>query len=248
MMEMSTETMRMIKRILICAALVGMNITALSAAEIETRTHYVVANKSRMPLYRATAITTANESLATETYLFENLSGQRIRIDVRRNYKSRLVTAEYSLNDGKPVKVKLDLPGNASSRAEAVREYRERPELRKQDIGVTVESVGQVLRTGEKEWQSGSAEVRQKAKSIAGANLAATLKGLSPILGFPQFGGACSTYQFVSDGEQCSVNTELVTAIVKPDCAFDARFGEPCSNEQQSRAKQQPKNGKVGSY
>jgi len=180
--------------------------------------------------------------------LLEDLSGQRIRIDVRKSYKNRFISAEYSLNGGKPVKVKLDLPGKASTRSESFKEYREHPELRNADVAVTVESLGQILKTGEKEWKSGKSDVREKAKAVAGFAFVSAVRPLSLLLGFPQFGGACSTFEFVSDGQKCALSTSLMIATMKPDCDFDAKFGMPCDSAQKLRTKEQPKNGKVGSY
>src|SRR5688572_26116018 len=123
MKRMTTETMQMFKRILMIAVLTTTSVAAFAASD-ETRTHYVVATKDRTPAYHATVITTGNDARATETYLFEDADGQRIRIAVDRNYKSRLVTAEYSVNDAHPVKVRLELPGNSTSRSEMAQEIR----------------------------------------------------------------------------------------------------------------------------
>lgn len=240
----------MVNRILLCMSLVGVGVLAASAAapDTETRTHYVVANRDRTPVYHATVISTNSESLGSEIYLFEDAAGQRIRIDVRKNYKSRLVTAEYSVNDGKPVRVSLQLPGNASTRSETQKQYKERPELQNEDVPITVDCRGQVLKTGEKEWKSGNADVRRKAKAIAGSELASAMKPLGSVLGSPEFGGACSTFEFVSDGQKCHMSTSLMIATTKPDCDFDAKLGAPCDSAQKQRAKDQPKNGRVGHY
>jgi hypothetical protein len=250
MTTMTMETRAMLKRILLSVSLIASAAIAVSARtpEAETRTHYVISTRDRVAVYRATVIRTSSEQAGTETYLIENPAGQKVRIDIRRNFRNRLVTAEYSVNDGKPVKVKLELPGNATTRSEALKEMRERPELRHQDIPVTVESLGRVVKTTEREWQSGKADVRANAKAIAGAAFVSAIRPLASILGFPQFGGACSTFGFVSDGEKCVGTTSIMIAVDRPDCEFDARFGMPCDSAQKLRAKKQPENGKVASY
>jgi hypothetical protein len=238
----------MVKRILLCMSLLGVSVFAASPSGNETRTHYVVANRDRTPAYYATVISTNSESLGSEIYLFENPAGQRVRINVRKNYKSRLVTAEYSVNVGKPVKVTLQLPGSASTRSETLKQYKEHPELQNEDVLVTVDSGDEVLKTREREWKSGKADVRKKAKSIAGSEIASAMQSLSSVLGSPEFGGACSTFEFVSDGQKCRMSTSLMIAKVRPDCGFDARFGMQCNEAQKQRAKNQPKSEGVGSY
>jgi len=236
-----------LKRITFCLLFIATNVLAIPP-EGEIRMHYLVASRDHSPLYYVTTITAGGETLASETYLFESTTGQRIIIDIRKNFKSHSVTADYSVSDAKRVRVTLQLPGSGATRSESLNEYRQRPELRDEDVEVTLERDGKILKTGEKGWRTGAESVREKAKSITGSYLAAAMKPLSAFLGFPPFGGACSTYQFVADGAKCSLSSSVLFATVRPDCDFDARFGRPCDSMQIGRAKQQPKNRTVGAY
>jgi len=237
----------MFKRITFVLSLIAASVLASPPAG-ETRTHYVIAGRDHTPLYSVTTITSASETLGTETYLMESTTGQRIVVSIRKNYASHLVTADYAVNDAKPVRVTLQLPGKGSTRSETASEYRQHPELRNEDVAVTLEGDGKVLKTGEKEWNTAGAGVRDKAKSMASSEFAAAMKPMSNFLGFPPFGGACSTYQFVADGAQCGMSLSVQFATVRPDCDFDARLGMPCDSAQLGRAKQQPKDRKVGPY
>ncbi len=237
----------MLKRIIFVLSFIAASALAIPP-EAEIRTHYLIASRDHTPLYSVTTITSATEVLGSETYLIQSTAGQRIVVDIRRNYASHLFTADYAVNDAKPVRVTLQLPGRGSTRSESLSEYRQHPELRDQDVAVTLEGNGRILKTGEKEWNAAAAGVRDQAKSIASSEFAAAMKPLSNFLGFAPFGGACSTYQFVADGAKCGMSLSVIFATVRPDCDFDAKFGKPCDSTQLARAKQQPKDRKVGSY
>ncbi len=237
----------MLKRITFGLSFIAASVLA-GPPEGEIRTHYLIASRDHAPLYYVTTITSGGETLGSEIYLFESTTGQRIIIDIRKNYRSHLVTADYAVNDAKRVRVTLQLPGKGATRSESLNEYHQHAELRDEDVAVTLEGDGKVLKTGEKEWRAAAAGVRDKAKSIAGSEFAAAMKPLSAFLGFPPFGGACSTYQFVADGAKCGLSSSVLFATMRPDCDFDAKFGKPCDSMQLGRAKEQPKNRKVGTY
>lgn len=237
----------MLKRITLSLSFIAASVCA-GPPEGEIRTHYLIASRNHTPLYYVTTITSGGETLGIETYLFESTTGQRLIIDIRKNYKSHLVSAEYAVNDAKPVRVTLQLPGRGATRSESLSEYRQHPELSEEDVAVTLEGEGKVVKTSEKEWKAAKSGVRNKAKSISSSEFAAAMKPLSSFLGFPPFGGACSTYQFVGDGAKCGLSSSVLYATVRPDCDFDAKFGKPCDSMQIGRSKQQPKNRKVGPY
>src|SRR5206468_1573297 len=100
--------------------------------------------KNLAPVYNATVIMTPDEQKSTETYLLKSIRGQRVRVDVRTDYVSGREVAEYRVNDGKSVKVTLELPGKGTTKADRLKEYKAHPELLNADIPVTVEVSGQV--------------------------------------------------------------------------------------------------------
>jgi hypothetical protein len=219
--------MAMLRRTAFCLSFIAASVLA-SLPDIEGRVHYLITGRDHARLYSVTTITSGGQALGSETYLIESTTGQRIVIAIRKNFASHLVIAGYAVNDATPVRVTLQLPGKGSTRSETESEYRQHPELRDQDVAVTLEAGGRVLKTGEKEWNAAGAGVRDKARSMVSPEFAAAMKPLSSVLGFPPFGGACSSYPFVSDGAKCGMSLSVMLANVPPDCDFDARFGKPC--------------------
>jgi hypothetical protein len=219
--------MAMIIRTAFCLSFIAASVLA-GPPGVEGRVHYRITGRDHAPLYSVATITSGDRASGSETYLIESTTGQRIVIAIRKDFARHLIIADYTVNDAKPVRVTLQLPGKASTRSETESEYREHPELRDQDVAVTLEGGGRVLNTSEKEWNAAGAGVRDKAKSIVSPDFAAAMKPLSGVLGFPPFGGACSSYPFVADGAKCGRSLSLMLANVRPDCDFDARFGKPC--------------------
>ncbi|HXH41842.1 MAG TPA: hypothetical protein VNN08_24675, partial [Thermoanaerobaculia bacterium] len=116
--------MATLARITFVLSFIAANVLA-GQPEREMRTHYLIAGRDRTPLYSVTAITSASETLGSETYLIESTAGQRIVIAIRRDYASHLSTADYAVNGAKHVRVTIQLPGKGATRSESSREYRE---------------------------------------------------------------------------------------------------------------------------
>lgn len=226
---------------------------ALSAGQsnLETRTHYQIADRSsRHAVYFATTITAASEDLETETYLLSDPSGERVQIDIQRNYKNHTVTGEYRLNDGPVIRVKLDLPFKSTTRSGMIEEGRTQKHLLTAEVPVTLEAHGKVVKTTDRQWNNGQdkAILHSKAKDVVGPQMAAVMTKLRSAFGFPPLMGACTTLSFVTGGEGCAGNTDLAIATARPDCDFDAKFGMPCDSAQKQRAGSQPNGGKPGRY
>lgn len=231
------------------ALAIALTVSFFSPAWAELRTHFVVASRDHTPAYYVTTITSGGEAAGIETYLFESVTGKRVTVVIRRDYKSHFVVADYTLGGGKAVRVTLHLPGRSSSRSETLNEYREHAELRAADIPVTLEAGGKQVKTSEKEWNgAGARAVRERVEAVVGADVVAVLRPMASVFGFPPFGGACSTYPFVAGGMRCGGTPSMLIATIRPDCDFDAKFERPCDAAQQLRAKQQPRNSRVGVY
>ena len=95
---------------------------------------------------------------------------------------------------------------------------------------------------------SDASSIAIASNGVIEPSLVAALEPLAPVLAFPQFGGACSSFAFVTGGTACTGTTSLMIAAIDADCDFDARFGLPCSAEQQARAKDHPKGSKTRIY
>jgi hypothetical protein len=238
----------MLKRIVLPLIVVAVAAIVMAGGpQGESRTHYVVVDKNHTSLYSATVISDNGVDVRNESYLLKDVSGVKVRIDSRADYTSGKVTAEYRVNDGRSVRVTFQLPGRAATRNERIKEFKGHPELRNQDVPITVESTGKSLKTSEQEWKTGGT-VKEKNKALVGADFAATMSSFRSMIGFPPLSGACSTFEFVSGGQACAMSMDLRIAEDRPDCAFDAAFGAPCSADQKLRAKNQGVSTKVGAY
>src|SRR5438067_13617675 len=81
----------------------------------EQRYHYSIVDKARSPLYQVTAIAKTGEDSSSQVYLLRSAGGERLRIDIERDYKRHETTARYYLDDRRAAKVKLTLPFTADT-------------------------------------------------------------------------------------------------------------------------------------
>jgi hypothetical protein len=195
----------------------------------EQRYHYSIVDKTHSPLYQVTAIARTGEESSSQVYLLKSAAGQRLRINVERDYKKHETTAEYYLDDRRAAKVKLTLPFAAGTLHGTISEKKSRPELNDVDVPVTVESAQGSVKTSEKEWKRDpNGAAHSNARKVVDASLAAALKSFTPALAFPMLSGACSTLPFVNGGQGCIADARLAIGSIPQDCAFDAEFGMPC--------------------
>ena len=228
------KTNMVIILLLASSALAGQN-------SVDYRFHYVVADHNRSPLYYVTAIERRDERQSSEIYLILNTTtGQRLQIDVERDYRTHESTTEYSLDGKHSAKVRLQLPFIAATTfQETVEEGKKHKELFDADVPITVESTGHSEKMTEKmlKSESSSGDAHRRAKNAVGDTLSAAVTSALAVLSFPQIHGACSTVELVTDGQKCVGDTRFMIATVTPDCAFDADFGRPCGPEHSEKAK-----------
>jgi hypothetical protein len=196
----------------------------------EQRYHYSIVDKTHSPLYQVTAIARTGEESSSQVYLLKSAAGERLRIDVERDFKKHETTAQYYLDDRRAAKVKLTLPFAAGTLHGTISEKKSHPELNDVDVPVTVESAQGSVKTSEKEWKRDpNGAAHSNARRVVDAALAATVKSFAPVLAFPMLSGACSTLPFVTDGQRCVGDARLAIGSTPQDCAFDAEFGMPCT-------------------
>ena len=67
-------------------------------------------------------------------------------------------------------------------------------------------------------------------KQTVGPELFGVLYGLRELAGLPPFADLNVSFGYIFDpSELVFKSTALMVATTKPDCAFDAKLGEPCS-------------------
>lgn len=103
------------------ALFITLAMTSVFGAPLpESRTHYVIATRDRAPAYHVTSITRTSQVLATETYLIEDVAGQKFSISVERNFESGHVKAEYKVDSAPPVRVSFALPSPAHTSSDTL--------------------------------------------------------------------------------------------------------------------------------
>ncbi|MEO8035491.1 MAG: hypothetical protein ABI837_13730 [Acidobacteriota bacterium] len=217
-----------------------------------TRTHYVITDRSRSPIYHVTLIEATDESHSSVIYLLRNVAtGQKLQIDVETDYRSHEVTAEYVVDKQHSAKVRMQLPFIAARTLhETVAENKAHRELFKLDVAVTIEGQGRSINTTEKTWVGGirTGDSRRKTRDTVDNTVSDAVMAAIPTLSFPDLSAACSSVSFVTDGAKCTGDATLMIAEVLPDCDFDTDFGLPCNADQASREKNAKYQGRNGRY
>ncbi len=220
----------------------------------EFRSHYVVTDRARTPLYYATSANKIEERETSNIILLKNvITGQRITINVHSDYQQHETTTVYMLDKKNSVTVRYQTPFiSASTLRESIAENKQhREEFSTRDIPVTVESKGHFERLTEKRWKKGdrdSVDTHDRVKKAVDPAITAAIKALIPVLSFPDLSAACATVPFVTDGAKCMGDTGFMFATIAPDCDFDAEFDMPCGIEQWAKAKTVAQSGHEGRY
>lgn len=220
----------------------------------EFRGHFVVTDRSRFPLYYVTTVKTVDERETTKIILLRHaVTGQQLTVKVHADYKTHETTAQYTLDKKTSAKVRLQMPFIAATTLhETIVENREhKADLFGRDIPVTVESNGRTEHLSEQRWKgssAGSEDIHARVKQAVDPALAGFLKTAATIFSYPDFGSACSSIPFLTDGATCKPNTALMFAAIPPDCAFDAELDMPCSHDQSEKAKIVRASGREGRY
>lgn len=226
---------------LLCV-LYALPAVAANVLAAEHRLQYQITDASKVPLYYVTSIEAFDESHSSSTYLITTAAGVAVRVDVEADYERHRTTAKYEMHGHKPVTVTLDFPFHkATTRSGMLAEVKANPSLRYADVPSTIEGNGHSVHMTEHEWKAARAdaqsELRKNVKAAVDPQLAAVLKQLRFIFSAPDLAAPCSTIELLTDGERCMGTTDMLFAVVPPDCDFDAKHGMPCSAEQKARAK-----------
>src|SRR6201999_2559192 len=189
------------KMVLLVLLVLSTALAAQNAGEI--RTHYVISDRSRVPMFYVTAIQAGDEHLSSDVYLIRDArTGRRLTVDVETNYKTHETTGQYTLDNQHTAKVHLQMPFVAATTLhETIEEGKKYRELWDADIPITVEARGRSERTTEKTWKNGatSGDAHRRVTNALDADLAAAVKSALPVLSFPTLHAACPTIELVAD-------------------------------------------------
>jgi hypothetical protein len=219
----------------------------------ESRTHFVVADRARKPLFNVTTVYAQDDKAVTNALLARNVAtGQKIVVSIHTDYQKHEQITQY-LVDRKPVvTVRASLPFIATTVAGTLEERKNhRAELAAQDVQLSVECSGHAEHFTERGWQKGDKDALAKRANVhqaIDADVLTTLKNAAPLFAFPDFGAACASLPFVTDGATCQPNMNIMFATVLPDCSFDADMGMPCGADHLAKAQAARASGKARHY
>lgn len=131
------------------------------------------------------------------------------------------------------VRIVLDLPFASTTRESRREELRKRPELSNAPVPVTVQaaSSGKAVRGVDRDWREENGTVfRGKAKEVFGKELLAVLADVRELGGLPMFADINPSLAYIFDDAMIvRKSMKLLVATKRADCAFDAKFGVPCT-------------------
>jgi hypothetical protein len=207
--------------------------TIASAAEI--RTHYSVLDRQRKPAFEVTRIHTQLPDKTTRTYLIADDKGPLLKVTQTSDIVRNTSETHYELMRGSKASanVGLQLPTTSTTREAQLREIETNPGLANARVPVSIEGPAQrSLHADDAAWRTGpdTERHRTKAKDIVGKDLAKALDDVRELAGLPMFADINGELvYFFDEAKLVRHSMRLMVATVKPDCAFDARFGVGCA-------------------
>jgi hypothetical protein len=205
---------------------------AVAVDAAETRSHFMIVHRDHTPAYYVTSITDQSQQKSTRRYLISDTTGPLLEIESRTDYAANVSWTRYrSGKSGKWVKVSYDLPFTSRTRDGRIAEMKANPSLVSIDVPVIVESAGGVVRELESALKPGRPG-RDRARNVTDADLRASITSLRGVFGLPMFADAAPPAAFIVDGPAAERSRDLMIANVPPDCAFDAKWGAPCTHAQ----------------
>ncbi|MCU1231505.1 MAG: hypothetical protein JWO97_4389 [Acidobacteria bacterium] len=240
---MQTTLTNILKVHIVTVALTLLFAGAIDAAE--TRSHFMIVHRDHTPAYYVTSITDQSQQRSSRRYLISDTTGPLLEVETRTDYAGNVSWTRYrSGKSGKWVKVSYDLPFTSRTRDGRIAEMKANPSLAAIDIPVIVETQGGVVRELESALKPGHPG-RDRARKVTDADLRATISSLRAVFGLPMFADAAPAAKYIIDGPTSEQSRDLMIANVPPDCAFDAKWGAPCTNAQISTIHATIKAGKT---
>lgn len=238
MLVIQKDKMTNILRAFLASATVLLTVTDASATSF--RNHYIVAHRDRTPAYDVTYVYNSDESHITGTFLVADRQGPLLRVDIVSDYTNRQNVSKYALLRGskKTLKIVQHLPFTSTTMTSRREELKSRPDIDNLAIPVTVEvstpgvSRNATIRGLDSDWntRSSAGDQRAKVKEAMGSEMYPVLAALRELAGLPMFADLNTSLSYVF-GQEALVRQSrtLMVAKEKQNCAFDARFGVPCT-------------------
>ena len=203
---------------------------------MEMRQHYIVFGATEK--YVATYIEFANDTLTRNTTLLNDQnSGALYRLEMTTNYATGVT--EYRLTDlasKEWVAARYTIPtagkARASAQAEIARMAKEGKILK-----VTMYTAKASEELDEHAWRERSSETeRSRIKGSLSPRMLAAVTSLQRVASIPLLEAYCSQLLAPLMAHNCLRSPDIKFAQLPPNCGFDAKFGEQCSEKQQAKA------------
>jgi hypothetical protein len=207
----------------------------ICAAPLMMRQHYVVVHRDRTPAFTVTGLHDSNEARTIRTFLIADVNGPLLRLSETTDWANHRSVTQYTLlrQSHDSAKITVQMPYAATTESDVRVEIHNRPEVSSADRAVSVEGdSGKTFHGMDGDWHtSDTANARrQSMKQTISPELVEVLYGLRELAGLPPFADLNLSFGYIFDpSELIFQKTTLMVATTKADCAFDAKFGEPCS-------------------
>ncbi|HEX7151639.1 MAG TPA: hypothetical protein VF618_09145 [Thermoanaerobaculia bacterium] len=203
----------------------------------ESRQHFQVSYGPAKLSYRITRISQRpNETETRDFYLVEDSNGDRLMLTDRRDFLKQ--TSEHEVLDlatKEIVRATVQFPYKSATMRETLDEARKNP-IDDSRLEITLELNGVFATAKEAEWVSGTQrDALSSLRRAASGQFMERIERLRPVLGRGELALFCvSLFRFVLYQQACGgVSAPFEPAA--PDCAFDAEFDFPCSDQQKQK-------------
>jgi hypothetical protein len=229
--------MNRILRYLATLLLATINVATLHARPpMEMRQHYIVFGATEK--YVATHIEFANDTLTRNTTLLNDQnSGALYRLEMTTNYATGVT--EYRLTDlasKEWVATRYTMPTAGKDRASAQAEIARMAKEGK-IVKVTMYTAKASEELDERAWHERSSEAeRSRITGSLSPRMLAAVASLQRVASIPLLEAYCSQLLAPLTAQNCLRSPDIKFAQLPPNCGFDAKFGEQCSEKQQAKA------------
>jgi hypothetical protein len=220
-------------------AFLFLAVSSYSLFAAEMRQHFAVVNGGDR--FEVTRIERHDPNVVDTTVLVRDAVTQRIyRLESNRNYEAQ--TFDLRMTDVEAPKlfvaIHFKLPFTATSLKETKAEF-QAPDLRSRAVGVRLSAPGGSIEKSEKEWHSAAAA---SAKTTLLRELPSAFQGaidrLQNVAIVPELNEFCADFLgYFATTPDCRLTSKVRLETLPPDCAFDAKYGQPCSTAQLQQAK-----------
>lgn len=228
-----------------------LHATCLAAQFVDSRQHFEVTDNNEKPVVRyvVTHIFALHGSTEDrDVFLVRDvINGDRLRLRVTTDYLNQLKIREIAdLETKEYARTTARMPYKTASRDETIAEMRRARATGKLvpwPVEFTLNAV-----TVEGAYEDDPSEAwrddRSMLRGAASSAFLDRLERLRPLVASQPLSSMCMAMLrwFVYE-ESCS--TDSIVRPLKPDCAYDAEFGFPCSEQQKQRIRTAADEGRV---